>query len=583
MDHNLYYLDDESGSKPLVTYEVDVDEDNTEETPYATLTEWRDAFSFDQYSQSFEPSFVSDDDFHVSSSSDYRFGTFLSEYAIDIDGDIRKEGAVDVGADQNYQANYWTGAVDHSWSDDGNWSSGIPTETDNVVIPQTSNDPIVNTGDAAVYDLRVEEGATLTIDPESEAAVFGTAYGDGVAIVQQEGVGNAGYDLVGSLVVDFEVEDLAADFLYGYDGENFVVPSGSMVEGEGYFLAYHETDPVIEYRGVLNSGDITYTYAVDETDQFRLLANPYAAAIPWADFTDANPDVFGKTIYLWRDGGYNDGADRGGSYITVGAAGVTGNDGSYLGDIQSGEGFFVYVGEAGDVTFSPEIQNSVPANTRVTDETPQTLRLSLSNEANSDDLLIVLTEDATSELDHGLDAQKLRNPAISFFSMMEEQELAIQALPNIDVADTVNLGFAVSEVGEYTLDLEEMNVDGLAVLLYDTETGVIYPLGEGSVSTMMNEIVNLNRFRLILSPTNKVLSEQITPSDLILFGNENQLNLFGSFDGLQEVLIHDFSGKMIYSNKVQFKNNRAGLNVELRPETIYILKVEAQSMKFILK
>ncbi|MEO1054090.1 MAG: right-handed parallel beta-helix repeat-containing protein [Bacteroidota bacterium] len=95
LDHNLYYLADESGLIPLVTYE-----DNVDETSYGTLVEWQNAQPYDQNSERFEPEFVSQDDFHITNGSDYRFGTYIDMFASDIDGDPRTEGSVDVGADQ---------------------------------------------------------------------------------------------------------------------------------------------------------------------------------------------------------------------------------------------------------------------------------------------------------------------------------------------------------------------------------------------------------------------------------------------------------------------------------------------------
>jgi len=96
LDHNLYYFEDATGSIPFITYEgMDAI------TDYTTLEDWQNEGVYDQNSQSFDPTFVSDDDFHIIDGSDYRFGTFLSDVDNDIDGDIRSASVgIDVGADQ---------------------------------------------------------------------------------------------------------------------------------------------------------------------------------------------------------------------------------------------------------------------------------------------------------------------------------------------------------------------------------------------------------------------------------------------------------------------------------------------------
>ncbi len=96
LDHNLYYLDDDTGMKPLVYFV-----DSGGETHYGDLTEWQNTGQYDQNSQSFAPSFASTTDFHIPNATDYRFGAVLDDVTEDIDGDGRLAAVgYDVGADQ---------------------------------------------------------------------------------------------------------------------------------------------------------------------------------------------------------------------------------------------------------------------------------------------------------------------------------------------------------------------------------------------------------------------------------------------------------------------------------------------------
>lgn len=56
----------------------------------------------------------------------------------------------------------WTGAINSDWSDAANWSSGVPDATDDVVIPDMANDPVVNTT-AVAQSVHIQTGALLTV------------------------------------------------------------------------------------------------------------------------------------------------------------------------------------------------------------------------------------------------------------------------------------------------------------------------------------------------------------------------------------------------------------------------------------
>ncbi len=60
--------------------------------------------------------------------------------------------------------NVWTGAFNHYWHNDRNWSLGrIPTFTDDVVITSAGYTPSVDIYDETCHDLTIQSGAQLTI------------------------------------------------------------------------------------------------------------------------------------------------------------------------------------------------------------------------------------------------------------------------------------------------------------------------------------------------------------------------------------------------------------------------------------
>ena len=69
----------------------------------------------------------------------------------------------------------WNGSTSSNWHTAGNWTpSGVPTSGDTVLIPDTSNDPVVSSGSAAVEELTVQPDAILDLTTRtltSEGAV----------------------------------------------------------------------------------------------------------------------------------------------------------------------------------------------------------------------------------------------------------------------------------------------------------------------------------------------------------------------------------------------------------------------------
>ena len=61
----------------------------------------------------------------------------------------------------------WTGAVNSDWNNAGNWSAGIPDNTDDIVISGGGNNPVINTAGAACQNLTISSGGFITISDAS--------------------------------------------------------------------------------------------------------------------------------------------------------------------------------------------------------------------------------------------------------------------------------------------------------------------------------------------------------------------------------------------------------------------------------
>ncbi len=91
--------------------------------------------------------------------------------------------------------NTWTGNVNTDWNEAGNWSTGtIPNATNTVIIPNVTNDPVINAAGANARAVHVQTGASLTITSLSTLTIHGSSMFNGVkaGLYDQGTVNNGG-------------------------------------------------------------------------------------------------------------------------------------------------------------------------------------------------------------------------------------------------------------------------------------------------------------------------------------------------------------------------------------------------------
>lgn len=512
-------------------------------------------------------------------------------------GSIDLDGSMIFGIyGTNLSLKTWTGVESNDWGTSNNWSDNlIPTSTDNVFIPSGSqNLPVVN-GDYAVANMEIQSGAGLEIISGSSLAVFGSVSGDGSVKILRNVMGGSGlansggYNIMGSSVADATVGDLDnPNLVYSFDGTSYLNitnnSSMSLTPGAGYFVAYDDVNPTMEISGKLNSGEITY--ALGTSSEFHLVSNPYAAAIERVSFIAENgTNVIDGAIYLWDDGGSNDGSVRAGSYITVDASGNVVN-GSFDGNIRSSQGFYVYSGsdESPEVVFKPTMQaldlnaNDDTGYYRRSKEN-SLIRLKISDGINADELLINLSENASTDHDDGMDIRKLMNPEVSFYSTLGEEKLAIQALPF--ESRNLKVGLQTSTEGAHTIELIQ-NDSEANITLVDKLLNVRYDLLDNNpVKLQIVEFSNINRFILEVK-LKEVLALESEFDDLHVFGSTSGLTL--EYEGFKEaeVSICSIEGKIVFEDQISFQDGMALIKPNLKSNVLYVLKLNNVVTKFVL-
>jgi hypothetical protein len=73
----------------------------------------------------------------------------------------------------------WTGSVSTAWNTAGNWSAGVPDATDDVTIPNVTNDPVISVAGAVAKSVAVQAGGLLSINAAGTLAINGSV-GNGI-------------------------------------------------------------------------------------------------------------------------------------------------------------------------------------------------------------------------------------------------------------------------------------------------------------------------------------------------------------------------------------------------------------------
>ncbi|MEM6769851.1 MAG: hypothetical protein AAF597_04615, partial [Bacteroidota bacterium] len=90
---------------------------------------------------------------------------------------------------QNVNEAIWTGAVDRDWRKPDNWQNDIlPTASSSVLIPEgTTNQPVLDSLETAIADMRIEEDNTFTLGEGGKLTVSGgenglLLFGDSITV-----------------------------------------------------------------------------------------------------------------------------------------------------------------------------------------------------------------------------------------------------------------------------------------------------------------------------------------------------------------------------------------------------------------
>lgn len=233
-----------------------------------------------------------------------------------------------------------------NWNTASNWSNGsVPTSTENVVVPANTELTIVSTkATGTCKDITIEDGATLV--GQENLTVNGTIYVKKSFTAYSSATASDGWYAISSPVSSMTIsgsdfEPGANDDLYEYDenGNMWLNYTGGTFGDtdfdarQGYLVSY-ETTATKSFEGTaFNSDGISATIGETNTN-WNLIGNPYPSKLTYDNINAINissPKSLNASTGAWDDD-------------------ITG------GEVEVGEGIFVYAEGSSSMTFNLDDQ-----------------------------------------------------------------------------------------------------------------------------------------------------------------------------------------------------------------------------------
>ncbi|MGO4818372.1 PA14 domain-containing protein [Flavobacterium sp. W22_SRS_FP1] len=399
---------------------------------------------------------------------------------------------------------------------------------------------------------------------------------------------------------------------------------GYIVRGAGTWFDTGNVTLTANFVGVPNNGVIPVSIVASKNN---LIGNPYPSAIDGNAFLEANTDVLEGptdvlegTLYFWTHksaiqlaSGIDPGKAGSGAYAYTSDDYTpftkVGGTNSVTGSIAAGQSFFARGSTIGGqakfvnsmrLDGDKILDNSVflkPASASKTEKTTSTNKIEKSriwlNLTNTQgafkQMLLGYMTGATNNYDRGYDALSFNgNSFINFYSINNTSRLTIEgrALP-IQETDTVPLGYSSTIVGDFSISIDKTDgaLSTMDVFLEDKLTNTAHNLKKGAY-TFTTEKGTFND-RFVLSYANRTL-EVIDNIDekkfgVLIYNKNKEIVIKSSEEIIDKVLIYDFLGKQVFSNKNVNETDLKVSDLILINNQALIVKVILQNGEIITK
>jgi len=501
----------------------------------------------------------------------------------------------------------WTGTIDDDWRKSGNWSNGVPSNTIDVKIPITINQPIINSS-VIVANLSIETNATLTLNALGSLTVKENVINNGNLIINSsisnsgslivEGTasGNITYNrfvttnwhLTSSPVINqiYDNNWVSANLIASgnsnpnqkgiatYNNNSgswqymLAGNSGIFSVGQGY-STLKTTQGNLSFSGTILTTNITKSISKGINNAFNLIGNVFTSFIPLninADgihnFLTINSDSLEEmTIWLWN----------GSSYDAI-------NQGSTSVFIAPGQGFFVRSKpEGGNVLFSKSMQSHQTVLFLKQQARPE-IRLFLNDGQNEKYTDIFYINNTTTGFDNGYDSSLYTGVSsnLEIYTKLVNQEkdvnLSIQSIPK-DFSIVIPIGIVAPANKTISIHIDAKNIDDdKKVYLEDIELKIFKLMtnNQTTYSFKSNKSINgSGRFYLHTSSETLNIKEN-NLAKIILYYKTDKIYFSGLPLGKNNIKVYDILGKLLIDEKIPLQGY---ISVEKLPKAAHIIHI----------
>ena len=491
----------------------------------------------------------------------------------------------------------WTGNIDDDWSDNLNWTSGVPDAFTLVTINDVSpNQFPLAAANSECLSLHISSGASLTIPEAKTLTVNGNFFNDGQFTVESTATGDGSFInygvIMGTGTVTIErylesemwhyisppitggLSGIFTDiYLMEWDEPSglwsFITPTNielNPMQGYGVWADDDITGSItVSYECSspnLNTGSFISGYLtavgpnnpIDGNRGFNFVGNPFPSAIDWDQGLGWDKSTLANAIYIWNDpiGNY-------GSYVN----GISINDVTNI--IPGGQGFYVH--NSYDLsTVTLKVNNNARVHDpkpflKTTDTENKSIYLSISSEINtySDEIIIMFSENSTANFDPSFDALNMigNDEAPDLLTKsVDDKNLSINSYSELIENVVIPLNCKIGINGYYTINAKEILnfYNSTEILLEDKTENIFIDLTtQNSYSFFANTSDNVDRFNLhfLLNPVSTFNIENNLNIQIFAANNAIHMNRHDSKVLEGSLQVYDLFGRNVASTAIK--------------------------------
>jgi len=498
----------------------------------------------------------------------------------------------------------WTGATDTDWATASNWSPAtIPLNSDNVVIPNVTNKPIISSSTGAVAnDITIDANSSLTVNSGGTLIINGTATVNG-DFNYKVNVADTKWHLISSPVLGEQYDDTwndtnginttgtgnneavasyintsdaNGDWVYYQDGNS----ATTFASAKGYSLqrtgvgsyTFTGTFPAPPINSIITAENVGNA----NENRWNLVGNPNPAYINIATFLSTNTVSLTDShvsVYVWNPN--------------------AGTEGEYQ-DLQSG---YIHPGQAffisskysfSSVSFTKAMQSDQNGVTFYKTTPNPKLTLFMADDTNSKSTEINYLEGKTIGLDPGFDIGTFTGQSSSLnvythlVSNSEGVNFKRQALPDTNYENMIiPVGVSAIAGKEITFTAQGLNLPtGIKIFLEDKITNTFTRLDEANTNYKVTPTENLSEIgRFYLHTTNSALNvdKNLALDNVSIYKiDKSTLRIVGLSQGKSTIKMFNVLGKQVL-NATFNSNGVSEINVSQLATGVYIVQLENEA------